>query len=548
MIVGDCPSREDINRGTCFSGASGWELDKMLQEAGIRKDSCFLTYACLEYPPSGTPDSLIPIKKKDIKPEHLPYGNRYIHPFLAEGIRVLKEEIARQRPNVIIALGDVALWSLCQVSSVDTWRGSELIDSWGLDTKVVPTYSPSTIFKNLANRPICIQDLKRAKRESGGKEVTHVDYKLVIRPDYPTATSALLGILSRLASGSTPIVCDLEIRNNHISCCGLAWSATEAICIPFMDGYKDYWPIDEETTIQNLIRQILTHPNAQVVGQNYMFDVQHLYRSFNFISSFSRDTMLAQHVCFPAFPKDLSFLASLYCEHYCQWKDDGKSLFSGSDEMKLWQYNAMDCCRTFEVDQAIQPVVDAMGLRAQHDFQMSLFAPVFRTIRRGIRVDEDRQQRLIKELREAQTKAKEELDYILGTSVNINSPAQIADLFYRDLGQSAYHNRKTGSVTTSDEALEKIATREPLLLPIVQRIQELRSIGVFLSTFLGQTKGKWDRGLLDIDSRMRCNFNIGGTKTYRFSSDKNAYGTGMNFQNLPKGDEESESHEIVITK
>jgi DNA polymerase I len=34
---------------------------------------------------------------------------------------------------------------------------------------------------------------------------------------------------------------------------------------------------------------------------------------------------------------------------------------------------------------------------------------------------------------------------------------------------------------------------------------------------------------------MRCSFNVAGTETYRFSSSKNAFGTGMNLQNIPKG-------------
>jgi DNA polymerase-1 len=34
---------------------------------------------------------------------------------------------------------------------------------------------------------------------------------------------------------------------------------------------------------------------------------------------------------------------------------------------------------------------------------------------------------------------------------------------------------------------------------------------------------------------MRCSFNIAGTETYRFSSSTNAFGSGLNLQNIPKG-------------
>ena len=41
---------------------------------------------------------------------------------------------------------------------------------------------------------------------------------------------------------------------------------------------------------------------------------------------------------------------------------------------------------------------------------------------------------------------------------------------------------------------------------------------------------------LGYDGRMRCSFKITGTETYRFASSKDVFGSGMNLQNIPKGD------------
>jgi DNA polymerase I-like protein with 3'-5' exonuclease and polymerase domains len=91
---------------------------------------------------------------------------------------------------------------------------------------------------------------------------------------------------------------------------------------------------------------------------------------------------------------------------------------------------------------------------------------------------------------------------------------------------------KTGGVTTADAALHTLGAREPILLPVIRKISEMRSLGVFHSTFV--------MAGLDIDKRMRCSFNVAGTETYRFSSSKNAFGTGMNMQNIPKGGDTGE--------
>jgi DNA polymerase I-like protein with 3'-5' exonuclease and polymerase domains len=105
----------------------------------------------------------------------------------------------------------------------------------------------------------------------------------------------------------------------------------------------------------------------------------------------------------------------------------------------------------------------------------------------------------------------------------------MAELFYREMGMKEILGKKTKSVTTDDEALHRIAEREPILKPVTRKISELRSLGVFHSTFI--------MARTDDDGRMRTSFNLCGTETYRFSSSQNAFGNGLNFQNIPKGGE-----------
>jgi len=196
---------------------------------------------------------------------------------------------------------------------------------------------------------------------------------------------------------------------------------------------------------------------------------------------------------------------------------------------KLWNYNALDCVNTFEIFEAQQKAIDQLGLRESNDFQTSLFYPVLWTMNKGIRVDERLRGEMVDNLQAAEAAAYRWLEEAIGHPLNIKSPKQVSEFFYSEMGQGAYHNRKTGGVTTDDETLEKIATREPLLRPIVDRISLLRSIGVFTGTFL--------KPLCDPDGRLRCSFNIGGTVTFRFSSSENVWGTGTNLQNISKGDE-----------
>ena len=237
--------------------------------------------------------------------------------------------------------------------------------------------------------------------------------------------------------------------------------------------------------------------------------------------------MLAQHVCFSNLPKGLDFLSSMYCDFHEYWKDDGKTWDEKTGEDQLWEYNCKDAVITYEVDDTLAGVVSAFKLTEVNTFQQRLFWPVLKTMNRGIRINTSQRAAFSMELFDAIAQREQWLIDVLGHPVNIKSPKQMQELFYDQFSQKPILGRKSGTVTCDDEALGKIASREPLLRPLVAKIQELRSLSVFLSTFINAP--------LDIDGRMRCSFNIGGTETYRFSSSSNAFGTGLNLQNIPLG-------------
>jgi DNA polymerase I-like protein with 3'-5' exonuclease and polymerase domains len=245
--------------------------------------------------------------------------------------------------------------------------------------------------------------------------------------------------------------------------------------------------------------------------------------------------MIAHHTMFSNQPKGLDYLSSIYCEQHIYWKQESKNWDPKLGEEQLWIYNCRDAVKTYEIAFAEMKAVDKFAnggwpeLPQILQFQHDLWWAVLETMNRGIRVTEKDKATLAQELIEEIAKREQWLIDVIGRPVNIKSPKQMTDLFYRELGQKPVISRKTGNPTCDSQALEKIGEREPLLLPVIRVIEELRSLGVFLGTFVTAP--------LDIDRRMRCSFNIAGTETYRFSSSQNAFGSGMNLQNIPKGDD-----------
>lgn len=542
MLVGEAPGEQEVLRREPFVGASGAELNRMLHEAGILRSECFITNVCRERPPDNDISAWMPKAKKDITPDMVSVRGRWVKPVIAEGVDLLMRELAMVQPNIIVAFGNTPLWALTGKIGIKNWRGSLLTTDGEPPVKVIPAYHPAYILRDWSARAITVQDLRRVKAEMDSAVVDPPEYSFVIRPDYAQTMEYLHALKARLDAGPLVLSVDIETRAGHIACLGIATDTKSAFCIPFMCVEREdgYWSEDEEVAVVGLLARVLCHPNSQVIGQNFIYDAQYIYRHWGIIPSFSRDTMLGHHACYSGLPKGLDFLSSMYCQKHIYWKDEGKTWDKNTGEEQLWTYNCKDCCITYEVDAAIQAQVDRLGLREQHDFQMSMWWPVLEAMIRGVRVDKERRSQFALDLSSEIAAREAWFKFILDHPLNPGSSPQMKRLFYEDLGQKAIFNRKTGQVTLDDEALQKIASREPLLRPLVRRISEYRSLGVFLSTFVGAK--------LDNDQRLRCSYNIAGTETYRLSSSKNAFDSGLNLQNIPKGGstEEKDPHALQL--
>jgi len=549
MIVGEAPGEREVAAGAPFVGPSGWELDKMLAEAGLNRGMCFITNVAREQPPSNNIETWLPVKKKDIDyAKHTLFKGRYVGDQIRFGCDLLAHEIRAVNPALVIPMGNVALWAVTGEWGIRKWRGSILAarPELGVVGKVVPTYHPAAILREWPLRSTTIHDLRRAKLElERGRELIRPPTRFITRPTFEVARSTLMDLWAQLEASNSPLKLapDIETRAGHIACVGLAWTREDALCIPFMcvERSEGYWPLAEEMELWELLRKVMTHPRARLVGQNWSYDQQYFWRWFWYLPPLGRDTMLAHHTMFSHSPKGLDFLSSLYNDHHVYWKDDGKNWDPAVGEDQLWRYNCQDCVNTFEVEEEEAKVISAFAtdwprLPEIEGFQQRCQSAVMRMMLRGVRSDDTRRTALSRELANRLSQLQGEVNAILGREINIRSPKQMADLFYTELDQSPIYRLvkgKRAGLTTDDDALTKLGLREPILRPFVARIAAMRSLGVFRSTFVEMRR--------DTDGRLRCSYNVAGTLNYRFSSSENAFGSGGNLQNIPSGDEDEEA-------
>jgi DNA polymerase I-like protein with 3'-5' exonuclease and polymerase domains/uracil-DNA glycosylase len=529
MVIGEAPGREEELQGIPFVGPSGALLNSLLQKAGLSRESAFVTNVVRERPPGNDISAWISDRKTPPGPEWKHIFGRWCHPNVARGVDSLYAEIEEVSPKIIIALGNTPLWALSGNVGIMKWRGSRLSPP-GVQCNVLPTIHPAACLRQRELTPILLMDLKRARAIYEGTQTPRV-YKFLAPPSFDDAMGYLENLLRRATDSRDSLVLsgDLETRSGHIACFGIADSASTAICIPFLRDSADslfYWTEEQETVLIRKIIQLFLSPNITWIGQNYLYDCQYFHRFWGAVPAKIWDTMIGHHSIYSNLRKGLDFLSSMYAQDHVYWKDEIKNWDPAIGEQQLWAYNCKDCCITYEIWDKIIEEQASEGVSEHFYFQQSLFMPVLRMMNRGIRLDTDQRTVLRRDLTKLGIDRQEKLDYIAGHPLNPKSPAQLLKFFYEDLKIPGIRNLDTEALTTNAGAMLTIATRHPILKPLCQLILELRSIGVFISTFINAD--------LDVDGRMRCSFAVAGTKTFRFSSSENAFNSGMNLQNVPK--------------
>jgi uracil-DNA glycosylase len=322
MLVGEAWGTEEAKQHLPFVGTAGFILDQMLSQVGITRRDCYLTNVFnLQPKPSNDIKNLCGVKATALPEFPALIKGKYIRAEYANHLDRLYEEIKTQDPNIVVALGATASWALLHSTGIKNIRGAvattpdKVTARLGRPFKVLPTYHPAAIARQWSDRPVCLSDLDKAKRESDSPEVRRPAREIWTAPNLlDLATFEREHILP-----ASILSVDIETWGNQITCIGFAPSPQVALVIPFiLNGGKSYWATGEELTAWNYIRRWLATKKS--LFQNGMYDIQFLWRSYGIpVPLAAEDTMLLHHAWQPEMQKGLGFLASLYTDE-ASWK------------------------------------------------------------------------------------------------------------------------------------------------------------------------------------------------------------------------------------
>lgn len=466
------------------------------------------------------------LDKKKARTSFVLYKNKQIPSEIHMSFTTLSDKLkALPEGTSVICTGQYALLFLMDEPSLMRWRGSWFIPKAFPHLRVLPTLHPETALAKYEYFSLIASDLERFAK--GYKEFKE-DYNIIV----PLTAKQAIEVIRDLPSNTLNSL-DIETFRKHISCIGFAWTNKDALVIPFskVDGttVTSVYAPQDELEIRHAIRHHLE--KTTFVGQNFLFDLFFLFREFAHFPKTFYDTMIAAHVLSPVQKKDLATLCSLYLDDYRFWKDDKKGeegtenlTFAGSPN--LWKYNAQDCCRTLELHYKLKEELTRENLLKQAEEQYQAAHVLFRMMMTGVKINTEVRSALTNMLLSRTLECDTYIQSALGESINVSSPKQLQDLFYTRLKLPVQIHPKRKTPSTEAEALENLCKHEPLIKPIVKRINYIRSSQLLVASA---------NSLSTPTNRWHCSYKPTGTETFRLSSSTNPYGEAMNLQNLTKG-------------
>lgn len=327
VILGEAWGSEEARLGLPFVGASGRELDRMLEEAEIEKSSCYLTNVFnLQPQPTNDIKNLGTTRAASTVPLPEMHRGVYLQDQYFSEVQRMWKELEEINPNLVIAMGNTALWALTGNYGIKSLRGTVSASSFGpKGLKVLPTYHPSAVLRDWSIRPIVVADLMKAKRQSLFKEVRRPARAIWVEPDIRDIERFYNQHILKSKKLSIDIECQMELE--QISMIGFAPSPSIALVVPFTDIRNrsgSYWPTThQEKLAVEWCKRMMHHvedPEIEILGQNFIFDTNWIWTKLGFTpKNFCRDTMLKHHALNPELEKGLGFLGSVYTDEPA-WK------------------------------------------------------------------------------------------------------------------------------------------------------------------------------------------------------------------------------------
>lgn len=488
MLVGEAPGEVENRTGKPFQGPAGMTLDRLLNQAGITRQECLIANVAREKPP-GNKISFYYEDNNCTVPK----------PIMKGFIEYLKKEIATLRPNIIIALGATALYTLTGLKGIQQARGYIIESTLVPGIKVLPTYHPQAVGYTWNLGFQVIMDLRKALTNSYTPDLPKDDRIL----QFSISKHEYLQYLEWLLNDhKEPIAVDIETASpgSHIDIMGIADSPKHAVAFEFIKNRKSLYSPDSELEIWQSLNKVLS--TKDLIMQNAAYDITVLWHNNKiFCKNLIADTMIATHVCWPETPRSLGFQASI-CLNVSPWKH---LQFEAAAF-----YNASDAANTYGIWEFMKIELEKLGQTKVFEDEMAQIYPSIMLQVQGLYVDNEKRLKMKEEVESSLKVLEDQLEEEIGRKINFGSYKQLQQLLFIDMNLPVQFKRRKSindprKMTSDEEALKKLYGQTGN--PVLKKIMKVKKLTKLLTSFISITTSP--------QSRVHTSYNVTGITMQR---------------------------------
>jgi DNA polymerase-1 len=280
--------------------------------------------------------------------------------------------------------------------------------------------------------------------------------------------------------------------------------------------------------VREVLGPVLSAAQPRKLAQHGKYDLHVLTRHGLTLRGFAEDSMLESYVLdATAGNHNMDALAKLYLRYqtikYEEVAGKGAKQISfadvGLDE--ALRYAAEDADITLRLHRTLRPRLAAVAEleRIYRDLEMPLVPVLQRMEATGILVDARHLGRLSQEMGQQMLQLVQQAHEVAGRHFNLDSPKQLKELLYDELGLKAKSKTPSGQPSTNEEALEEIAHEHPL----PRLILDYRTLAKLKSTY----SDKLPEQINPDTGRIHTSYHQAVAATGRLSS------SDPNLQNIP---------------
>ena len=296
------------------------------------------------------------------------------------------------------------------------------------------------------------------------------------------------------------------------------------------EGEAWYVPVVQDENIVEEFRPFYECPDILKVGQNIKYDLQVLRNYGIRLAGPMADTMIAHYLLHPEMRHGMDYLAEAYLRYrtipITELIGSGKQQKSMADlsPEEIRVYACEDADITLRLHHLFLPQLKEQNLLPLfEDLEMPLVAVLAEMERNGVCLDTAALHETSGKFTRLMEDLEKEIHALAGMEFNIASPKQVGEVLFDRLQITSKPKKtKTGQYVTSEDVLESLRSKHP----IVEKILEHRGVKKLLGTYV-------DALPLLINPRtghIHTSFNQTITTTGRLSS------SNPNLQNIPVRD------------